>query len=76
MDFFTTEPPAKPRFITAVLLSHLFSIPAFLYSLEIITETYSKASTVARLRLQNGLVQNVFSYVKKPVSGSFPLETP
>ena len=75
-DLFTTEPPGKPCFITAELLSHLFSVLAFLYSLKIITETCSKASTVARLRSQNGLGQNVFSYVKKAVPGSFPLETP
>ena len=76
VDVFTTEPPGKPCFITAVLLSHLFSVPAFLYSFKIITEACSKASTVARLRPQIGLGQNVFSYVKKAVPGSFSLETP
>ena len=42
----------------------------------IITETFSRTSTVARLRSQNALGQNGFSCVKKTIYGSFLLGPP
>ena len=42
----------------------------------IITKIYSRASIVAKLRSQNGLEQNGFSYVKKAIPGSLSPGTP
>ena len=48
-----------------------------LFSLRsLITETCSRASTVAKFRSENDIGKNWFSYVKKVIPGSFSLGTP
>ena len=52
--------------LTATSLFFHFLVPFR----SVITEIYSRASIVAKLRSQNGLEQDGFSYVKKAIPGS------
>ena len=71
------EEELRLLFIAELLFLDCFSfVPAFPYLRSLITESCSRSSIVARLRSQNDLVQNGFSYVKKAIPGSLSLGTP